>query len=135
MTLTDAGALVALVDRNQPQSAQCRATFATLSLPLVTTWPAFAEAMYLVYRVGGWPLQRNLWEYIEEGMLQLHPSDEAEQKRMRRLMEQYSDTPMDLADASLVTTAEALNLTRIFTLDSDFYVYRINGTNALEVVP
>ena len=50
-------------------------------------------------------------------------------------MEQYSDTPMDLADASLVATAEALNLTRIFTLDSDFYVYRINSTNALEVVP
>src|SRR5215831_11962122 len=30
-------------------------------------------------------------------------------------MEQYRDTPMDLADASLVATAEILNLRRIFT--------------------
>ena len=68
-------------------------------------------------------------------MLQLHSSTEAEQERMRRLMEQYRDTPMDLADASLVATAEMLNLRRIFTLDSDFYVYRINNTGVFEVAP
>jgi predicted nucleic acid-binding protein len=135
VTLTDAGALVALVDKNQPQSAGCRSTFVTLSLPLVTTWPAFTEAMYLVYQVGGWPLQHNLWEYVEQGLLRLHSSIEAEQRRMRQLMEQYRDTPMDLADASLVATAEVLNLSRIFTLDSDFYVYRINNTGVFEVVP
>ena len=76
MTLTDAGALGALVDKNQPQRARGRATFATLALPLSTTWPAFTEAMYLVYRVGGWPLQRQLWGYVEEGVLQLHYSRE-----------------------------------------------------------
>jgi len=135
VTLTDAGALVALIDKNQPQNLRCRATFATLSLPLVTTWPAFTEAMYLVYRIGRWQLQRNLWEYVEEGVLNLRSSDETEQKRMRQLMEQYQDTPMDLADASLVVAAEVLNLTRIFTLDSDFYVYRINNSGVFEIVP
>ncbi len=54
---------------------------------------------------------------------------------MRTLMEQYRDTPMDLADASLVATAEALNLTRIFTIDSDFYIYRLFGRDAFEGVP
>ena len=73
MTLTDAGALVALVNKNQPQNARCRATFAVLSLPLITTWPAFTEAMYLVYQIGGWPLQRNVWSYVEEGTLQSTP--------------------------------------------------------------
>jgi len=29
-----------------------------------------------------------------------------EQERMRQLMEQYRDTPMDLADASLVATMQ-----------------------------
>jgi predicted nucleic acid-binding protein len=135
VTLTDASALVALLDKNQPQSTQCRNTFPSLSLPLLTTRPAFTEAIYLVYQIGGWPLQDKLWEYVEEGILCLHFSGEAEQKRMRQLMEQYHNTPMDLADASLVVTAETLNLTRIFTLDSDFYVYRIRETEALEVMP
>jgi predicted nucleic acid-binding protein len=135
VTLTDAGALVALIDNNQPHNARCRATFDVLSLPLITTWPAFTEAMYLVYQIGGWPLQRNVWSYVEEGTLQIHSSNAVEQARMRELMEQYRDTLMDLADASLVTTAEVLNLRQIFTLDSDFYVYRINNSGVFEVVP
>ena len=73
--------------------------------------------------------------YVEEETLQIHSSPAAEQERMRQLMEQYRDTPMDLADASLVATAEILNLRRIFTLDSDFYVYRINNTGVFEVAP
>jgi predicted nucleic acid-binding protein len=55
--------------------------------------------------------------------------------RMRSLMEKHRDTPMDLADASLVAAAESLKLRRIFTLDSDFRVYRINGTTPFEVLP
>jgi predicted nucleic acid-binding protein len=42
---------------------------------------------------------------------------------------------MDLTDASLVVAAERLNLHRIFTLDSHFYAYQINGTQPFEVVP
>src|SRR2546428_13100122 len=28
--------------------------------------------MYLVYQIGGWLLQRNLWQYVEEGILHIH---------------------------------------------------------------
>ena len=42
---------------------------------------------------------------------------------MRLPMEKYSDTPMDLADASLVAAAEILGLYRVLTLDGDFQVY------------
>jgi len=45
-----------------------------------------------------------------------------------------SGRPMDLADASLVATAETLGIRQIFTLDSDFYVYRLHGTDAFEVI-
>lgn len=54
---------------------------------------------------------------------------------MYTLMMQYQDTPMDLADASLVACAETLNQKRIFTLDSDFYIYRFKDTEAFEVIP
>jgi predicted nucleic acid-binding protein len=135
VTLTDAGALVALIDKNQPASKKCRTAFPTISLPLITTWPAFTEAAYLLYRIGGWPLQRSLWKYVETGVLTFHNHNETEQKRMRELMERYLDTPMDLADASLVVAAETLNLSVIFTLDSDFYSYRISDVGAFEVLP
>jgi predicted nucleic acid-binding protein len=135
VTLTDAGPLVALVDIGQPQNARCRATFVTLRLPLLTTWVAYAEAMYLLGRIGGWPLQRNLWHYVEAGTLVFHTSSAEEQRRIRSLMEQYHDRPMDLADASLVAAAEARDDWRIFTIDSDFYIYKWNGREPFEVVP
>jgi predicted nucleic acid-binding protein len=54
---------------------------------------------------------------------------------MYALMLRYQDTPMDLADASLVACAETLNQKRIFTLDSDFYVYRFRDVEGFEVLP
>jgi uncharacterized protein len=41
------------------------------------------------------------------------------------LMDEYADHPMDLADASLVATAEINRCTAVFTIDrSDFATYR-----------
>jgi predicted nucleic acid-binding protein len=42
---------------------------------------------------------------------------------------------MDLADASLIVAAERLGAKRIFTLDSDFHVYRLSDGTALRTVP
>ena len=103
-------------------------------MPLITTWPCFAEAMFLTFRAGRWPLQRLLWQFVAEGVLIFHDLNAAEYTRMRILMETYSDTPMDLADASLVAAAETLNQPRIFTLDSDFYVYKMSDKQAFEVI-
>jgi len=50
-------------------------------------------------------------------------------------MERYRDTPMDLADATLVAVAEARGYRRIFTLDSDFTVYRTANGRSLTPVP
>lgn len=72
VTRIDAGPLVALVEKSQPQSVRCRSTLLTLSLPLLTAWPAFTEAMDLVCQIGGWPLQRNLWRYVEEAILRVY---------------------------------------------------------------
>lgn len=80
-------------------------------------------------------MQQLLWRYITEGALQMYTLKDTQQQRMRNLMEQYRDTPMDLADASLVASAEALNQQRIFTLDSDFQVYRLLGKQPFEIVP
>lgn len=50
-------------------------------------------------------------------------------------MDKFSDLPMDFADASLVLAAEILGTSKVFTLDSDFTIYRINGRKAFEIIP
>ncbi len=136
MILTDTGPLVALVNKNDPNHPVC--VNATKQLPaglLVTTWPCFTEAMYLVFQAGGYPAQAELWRWRQEGRLVLHEPTEDEVGRMAALMDQYKDRPMDLADASVVAAAERLGTRRLFTLDSDFYIYRLVDGSALECIP
>ncbi|HVC23300.1 MAG TPA: PIN domain nuclease [Candidatus Dormibacteraeota bacterium] len=135
MTLTDAGPLVALIDADEPDHDACLEALESLSLPLVTTWPAFTEAMYLVVRAGGAPGHRALWRLIDSRRLEIAELSADAVKRSERLMDQYADTPMDLADATLVALAEEIRQRRIFTLDDDFDVYRLHGRQRFERVP
>jgi hypothetical protein len=64
--------------------------------------------MYLLWRAGGLPAQNELWGYLADGLIVLHIPAATEWERIQTLMQQYHDTPMDLAYASLVTAAERL---------------------------
>jgi len=132
--ITDAGPLVALIDARDPDHQACRRALAQITAPLLTTWPAFTEAMYLL-AAGGWRAQQALWDRATDGGLSIAPDDDVDLHRVRRLMEQYGDLPMDLAAATLVALAERLETRRIFTLDSDFRVYRYKGRQHFDVVP
>jgi predicted nucleic acid-binding protein len=133
--LCDAGPLIALVDRRDREHVKCSTLLRTLSLPLVTTWPCFTEAMYFLGKTGGWALQRELWAYRDEGVLMIAELQPSRERRIQDLMAQYADLPMDLADASLVTAAEVFNLQLVFTLDSHFRIYRPLSGGTFEIQP
>jgi predicted nucleic acid-binding protein len=132
--LVDAGPLVALIDKADPEHEACVAALKTLHHPLITVWPAFTEAMYLLGR--SWRGQKALWSRLETEALAMAPLADADAARMRELMEKYRDLPMDLADAALVRVAERDALTRIFTLDrTHFSLYRLGRGRRFSIVP
>ena len=90
--------------------------------------------MYLLGS-NGWRAQEGLWRLVLRGDLELSAFDELWLRRMQSLMRQYQDTPMDLADASLIALAEQRHFTRIFTLDAHFHAYRLHGRQRLEIIP
>src|SRR5574341_166107 len=126
MTLIDTGPLVALVDqRDQKLHRQVGALVQTLAPPFLTTWPCLTESLYLSGQLSGWLGQARLRTYLTGGIVTVHQPEPNEWERALALMEQYQDTPMDFADASLVVLAEQSGARQIVTLDSDFYFYRI----------
>lgn len=136
MILTDAGPLIALIDKGEPDHAACVACLPSLSGPMVTTWPAFTEAMYLLGEAGGWRAQESLWGMLQQGDLEIAFQSGDDYERMRALMRKYRDHPMDLADASLVRLAEERRLRDIFSLDErDFRAYRIHGRLTFRLWP
>ncbi|MGC1909343.1 MAG: PIN domain-containing protein [Candidatus Dormiibacterota bacterium] len=135
MTLTDAGPLIAIIDADESDHDVCMETLNQISVPLVTTWPAFTEAMYLLARAGGIRAQRALWRLVQTNRLVVADLSPSVVDRSARLMDQYADRPMDLADATLVALAEERGQRRIFTLDTDFQIYRLRGRQRFETIP
>ena len=132
--LVDAGPLVALIDEADPEHRACVAALKTLGSSLITVWPAFTEAMYLLGR--SWQGQKALWSRLETDALALAPLDETDAPRLRELMEKYRDLSMDLADAALVRVAERESATEIFTLDRrHFSLYRPGRRRRFSIVP
>ncbi len=132
--LVDAGPLIAMLDRSDPSHDRCLETLKTLSAPLLTIWPAFTEAMYLLG--ASWPAQRALLNYVTDGALKLVPLAEDDVPRIRDLMQKYRDLPMDLADAALVRVAERERVSTVFTLDRrDFSLYRPSRIGRFRIVP
>ena len=110
MILTDAGPLIALIDRRDAEHARCVTAAKDLVGPMLSTWPAFTEAMYLLGGESGWRGQEPLWRMVRGGQLVLADMTATMLARMPALMQQYNDLPMDLADASLVALAEERRL-------------------------
>jgi hypothetical protein len=131
--LVDTGPLVAILHRDDQAHGRAVAALKSIRDPLVTVWPVVTEAMHLLGF--SWPAQSALWDMIDEAALTLLALDHADARRMRDLMFKYRDLPMDLADAALVRVAEREDLSRVFTLDDDFAVYRLPRRGRFAVVP
>jgi predicted nucleic acid-binding protein len=133
--LTDTGPILAILDRGDRFHRACMKAADTIRGPMVTTWPCFGEAMYMLGRNGGYRLQEALWNLRKRGILAIYDLTEAEVDRAETLMAQYHDSPMDLGDASLVAIAEARGLRQVFTLDRHFLWYRLADGSTLEPMP
>lgn len=120
--LIDVGPLVALLHRDDQHHQKCVEALTEIRDPLVTVWPAFTEAMYLLNF--SWRVQDALWELVQEETIRLLQVEADDHRRMRDLMKKYRMLPMDLADAALVAVAERERIRRIFTIDRrDFSIY------------
>lgn len=91
--------------------------------------------MYLLSRAGGSAGRDALWRLVLTCRLDVLGLSPSAVERSAELMSTYADLPMDLADATLVALAEERGHRRVFTLDSEFQVYRLHHRQRFELVP
>lgn len=135
MILTDAGPLVAIIDGDDAAHDVCLAALGSIAPPMQTTLPVIAETMHILGRLAGWQGQDVLWNMIEKGDVRIEQCTEKDLRRAHQLMDKYQSLPMDFADATLVSIAERLNLNQVFSIDSDFEIYRLHGRRPFDIVP
>ena len=71
---------------------------------------------------------------MERGVIRVALAVQEEQEDLRALMRRYRNRPMSLADACLVRLSKIHTTARIFTLDSDFLIYRRHGNKVIPVL-
>ncbi len=131
--LVDAGALIALLDRDDAHHGRCVEALKRIRQPLATVWPTVTEAMRLLAEVPRAP--EALLDLLSDGAVHLLHLDAADAPRLKELMQKYRDRPMDFADAALVCVAEREDLNTILTFDADFAIYRLPPRARFKILP
>jgi predicted nucleic acid-binding protein len=129
--IVDTGPLVAFLDDTERHHRWVADRIEELDAPLLICEPVLAEAMYLLARPVA---QQALFGLLEKGALRVAFQVGEHLSALRKLHQKYLDRPMSLADACIVRMAEIHERHAVFTLDSDFSVYRKHGKVALALI-
>lgn len=130
--IVDTGPLVAFLDRRERHRAWVVARIEELEAPLLVCEPVLTEATYLLAHLE--KAQDALFRLLENGALRIALQIGEHAVALRALHRKYRDVPMSLADACIVRMAELYERHRVFTLDSDFLVYRKGGRVPLSLI-
>lgn len=129
--IVDTGPLVAFINRREQLHKWVIAELATINQPLLTCEAVITEACFLLRNVYGG--EEALISLLETGKIQLPFHLDEETAAVRELLVRYRSVPISLADACLVRMAELSAESAVFTLDSDFRIYRKNKNQFLAV--
>ena len=128
----DAGPIVALINRDDAHHAWARAQFSHCPVPLLTCDAVLSESFFLLRQAAGGVA--TLIALLRRGAVVSQFDLAANMEPVTALMEKCADVPMSLADACLVRLSELHAGARVFTLDSDFRLYRRHGRQAIPLV-
>jgi predicted nucleic acid-binding protein len=130
--IVDTGPIVAWLDADDQHHAWVRAQFARLRPPLLTCEAVLTEACFLMARGGG--ESSAVIQLVERGVLTVAQLFDSESASIGRMMRRHENVPMSLADACLVRLVELTSQSTLFTLDSDFAIYRQKGRRLIPLL-
>jgi len=130
--LLDTGPLVSFLASGVSHHSWTVQQWKRLRPPLLTCEPVLTETAFLLKRVGC--EADALFALLERGVIRIGLSIEEERGDLRALMHRYRNRPMSLADACLVRLSEIHANGEVFTLDSDFRIYRRHGNKVIPVL-
>ena len=130
--LVDTGPLVALFNTRDFHHDWALRVYNELKPPLHTCDAVLTEVLHLLQ-----PDERSIpfvLSLLERKTIISDFSVQNHAPLLKNLMKKYANMPMDFADACLVRMSEAQSESRVWTLDSDFLVYRRNGRARIPLI-
>ncbi|MEK7249345.1 MAG: pilus assembly protein [Bacteroidota bacterium] len=130
--LLDAGPLVAYLDRTEQYHNWVTHQVKTLPAPFLTCESVVSEGWFLLADV---PDGRERLINLLQRKVIITPFHLTEELlSVTTLLEQYRSIDISVADACLIRMSELYTNSVVFTLDSDFHIYRKNKRQAIPVL-
>jgi predicted nucleic acid-binding protein len=129
--IVDTGPLVAFFDQSERHHRWAVDRIEELDAPLLVCEPVLAEAMHLLARFA--KAQDALLGLLENGALAIAFRVDEHVSFLRKLHQKYRGR-ISLADGCIVRMAEIHPRHAVFTLDSDFMIYRKHDRNPLTLI-
>jgi uncharacterized protein len=134
--LIDAGPIVALADRDEPQRERILTTLRDEPGDLVIPAPTTAEVDYLLGQRFGQDARRGFLSDLANGRFTVVSLERDDYATIVGLDQQYSDLSLGLADCALVALADRYDTTRILSFDErHFRAVSPLGGGAFTILP
>lgn len=130
--IVDTGVLVALIDRRDRYHAWVTEQLTQIAPPLLTCEAVISETWFLLQRVKNG--REILLQLLNHRQIEVQFDLDAELATVVALLTRYQSVPVSLADAELVRMAELFANSSVFTLDSDFQIYRKNRDHLIPLI-
>lgn len=122
--IVDTGVLIALIDRLDQHHTWVVEQLKQIMPPLLTCEAVISESWFLLQRVKNG--RETLIQLLTQKYVVVQFDLDTELEVVIALLSRYQSVPVSLADAELVRMSELYPNSLIFTLDSDFQIYRKN---------
>jgi len=120
--LIDSGPLIALFDKGDRHHQEVIAFLKAYRGKLLTTWAVLTEVSHMLdFNLN---VQLDFLKWVELGGLEIYEISQQDLASIIEMMQNYTNIPMDLADATLMYAAHREDLKEIVSIDSDFDIYR-----------
>lgn len=134
--IVDTSAMLAFFDRNEPDHAAVTRVILESDEPLVVPPYVVAELDYLVAARHGVAAELTVLAELAGGAWELPGFDADDLGLTRKIVDQYSDQDVGVADASIVVLADRVGTRIIATLDRrHFEVLRPLSGGRFSIVP
>ncbi len=130
--LIDSGPLVAFLSSNEKYHRWVLEQMSDMSGDLITTEAVLSEVVFLLKNHSS--ALNAISSLVGQGILRIDPAFSESPTDYIELVLKYSDLPSSVADVSLVYLHSKLKNSVIFTLDSDFLVYKDKSGKPLRLV-
>lgn len=135
-TLVDTGFLFALANTRDINHDRALAVAHALSDTFIVPVTVLPEICYLLHTRLGPNAMHQFLVRLQAGPMLIEPVYKTDLPRILAILVQYADARVDFVDATIVTLAERLNITRILTTDRrHFCLFRPGHCDAFEILP